>query len=114
MGAEKLDNNIKLIYAVAIKFLINQHADINRTAEILKDESLVEFIVVQDNFLTPTGRFADMILPACTQFETWGVEDGWKYGDEVILMPKNCRAAGGDDERLPHLRRHCRETRHRR
>jgi anaerobic dimethyl sulfoxide reductase subunit A len=29
-----------------------------------------------------------MILPACTQFETWGVEDGWKYGDEVILMPK--------------------------
>jgi anaerobic dimethyl sulfoxide reductase subunit A len=32
--------------------------------------------------------FADIILPACTQFETWGVEDGWKYGDEVILQPK--------------------------
>jgi anaerobic dimethyl sulfoxide reductase subunit A len=48
----------------------------------------VEFLVVQDNFLTPTARFADVILPACTQFETWGVEDGWKYGDEVILQPK--------------------------
>jgi anaerobic dimethyl sulfoxide reductase subunit A len=27
-------------------------------------------------------------LPACTSFETWGLEDGWKYGDEVILQPK--------------------------
>ncbi len=48
----------------------------------------VEFLVVQDNFLTSTGKFADIILPACTQFETWGVEDGWKYGDEIILQPK--------------------------
>ena len=43
---------------------------------------------MQDNFLTPTAKFADVVLPACTQFETWGVEDGWKYGDEVILQPK--------------------------
>ncbi len=87
-GADKLDNNIKLIYAVACNALVNQHGNINRTAKILQDESLVEFIAVQDNFLTPTGRFADILLPACTQFETYGLEDGWKYGDEVILMPK--------------------------
>ena len=87
-GAERLDNDIKLMYAVATNCLINQHADVNRSAEILRDESRVEFIAVQDNFLTPTGKFADIILPACTQFETWGVEDGWKYGDEVILQPK--------------------------
>jgi len=87
-GAERLDNNIKLIYAVASNALINQHANINRTAKILRDETLVEFLAVQDNFLTPSARFADLVLPACTQFETWGVEDGWKYGDEVLLMPK--------------------------
>ncbi len=87
-GAQRLDNDIKLIYAVATNCLINQHADVNRSAAILQDESKVEFIAVQDNFLTPTGKFADVILPACTQFETWGVEDGWKYGDEVILQPK--------------------------
>ena len=79
---------MKLIYAVATNALVNQHANVNRTARILADESKVEFLVVQDNFLTPTARFADVVLPACTQFETWGVEDGWKYGDEVILMPK--------------------------
>ncbi len=88
LGAAKLDSDIKLIYAVATNCLINQHADVNRSAAILKDETKVEFLVVQDNFLTPTGMFADLLLPACTQFETWGVEDGWKYGDEVILQPK--------------------------
>jgi anaerobic dimethyl sulfoxide reductase subunit A len=87
-GAERLDTGIKLIYAVASNALINQHANINRTAKILRDPALVEFIVVQDNFLTPTARFADIVLPAATQFETWGVGDGWKYGDEVLLMPK--------------------------
>ena len=87
-GTQQLDNDIKLIYGVATNCLINQHADINRTAEILRDDKKVEFLVVQDNFLTPTARFADIVLPACTQFETWGVEDGWKYGDEVILQPK--------------------------
>jgi len=87
-GVDKLDTNIKMIYAVACNALVNQHGNINRSVEILQDENLVEFIVVQDQFLTSTGKFADIILPACTQFETWGLEDGWKYGDELILMPK--------------------------
>ena len=87
-GVEKLDNDIKLIWAVASNILVNQHANINRTLKILEDETLVEFIAVQDNFLTPSAMYADLVLPACTQFETWGVQDGWKYGEEVFLMPK--------------------------
>lgn len=88
IGAEKLDNNIKLIWCVASNILINQHADTNRSAKILQDESLVEFIAVQDQFMTPSARYADLVLPVCTQLEMWGLEDGWKYGDEVILMPQ--------------------------
>ncbi|MFC2028394.1 DMSO/selenate family reductase complex A subunit [Chloroflexota bacterium] len=88
IGAEKLDNNIKMIYSAASNILINQHADTNKNARILKDEKLVEYIIVQDNFLTPSATYADLILPACTQFETWGVEDGWKFSDEIILQPK--------------------------
>jgi DmsA/YnfE family anaerobic dimethyl sulfoxide reductase A subunit len=87
-GVERLETSIKCIWAVACNALINQHGNVNRTARILADEKLVEFLLVQDNFLTPTGRFADILLPVCTQFETWGLEDGWKYGDEVILMPQ--------------------------
>lgn len=87
-GAEKLDNNLKLIWSVASNILINQHADTNRSARILKDTSKVEFICVQDQFLTPSAKFADLILPVCTQLETWGLQDGWKYGDEVIIAPK--------------------------
>jgi anaerobic dimethyl sulfoxide reductase subunit A len=83
----RLDTSIRLIWAVATNALINQHANVNRTARILADDSLVEFLAVQDNFLTPTARFADLVLPACTQLESWGLEDGWKYGDEVLLMP---------------------------
>ena len=87
-GVEKLDNNIKLIWNVASNILINQHADTNRSAKILKDTNLVEFIAVQDQFMTPSAKFADLVLPVCTQMEMWGLEDGWKYGDEVIIMPK--------------------------
>jgi len=87
-GVTRLDNNIKLIWCIASNILINQHSNINRTTSILRDENLVEFIAVQDNFLTPSAMFADLVLPACTQFETWGVEDGWKYGEEVFLTPK--------------------------
>lgn len=87
-GAEKLDNNIKLIWSVASNILVNQHGNINRTVEILKNPDLLEFIIVQDNFMTPSAKYADLVLPACTQFETWGVSDGWKYGEEVFLAPK--------------------------
>jgi anaerobic dimethyl sulfoxide reductase subunit A len=87
-GAERLGTDIKLLWAVASNLLINQHANVNRSARILGDESLVETVIVQDNFMTPTARYADLVLPACTQFETWGLADGWKYGEEIILMPK--------------------------
>lgn len=87
VGVDKLDNDIKFIFAVATNHL-NQHGNINRTADILADESKVEFIVHIDQFITPSMRYADVILPGATQFESYGAEDGWKYGDEVILMPK--------------------------
>ncbi len=87
-GAERLDGPVRGLWAVASNCLVNQHANVNRSARILADPGLVELLVVQDNFLTPTARFADLVLPACTQWETWGVQDGWKYGDEVILLPK--------------------------
>ncbi|NNK97466.1 MAG: molybdopterin-dependent oxidoreductase, partial [Xanthomonadales bacterium] len=88
VGIDRLPHGIKMIWAVASNAIVNQHANINRTIDIIKDTSKLEFFAVQDNFMTVTARFADLVLPACTQFETWGLEDGWKYGEEVILQPQ--------------------------
>jgi len=88
IGAEHLESDVKLLYAVATNCLLNQHMNVNRNARILADEDRVEFLIVQDHFLTPTGKFADLVLPACTSFETWGIQDGWKFSDELLLMPQ--------------------------
>jgi len=68
-GVERLSTGIKMIWNYAGNTLINQHADVNRTAKILADESLCEFILVHDLFLTPSARFADILLPDVTHLE---------------------------------------------
>lgn len=66
-GCDHLDSNIKMIYNIASNTLLNQHSDINHTKKILEDESLVECIVVSDVFMTPSAKYADILLP-CTSF----------------------------------------------
>lgn len=68
-GVAKLSTNIKMIWNYGSNTLINQHADINGTAAILADDSKCEFILVHDVFLTPSARFADILLPDVTHFE---------------------------------------------
>ena len=62
-GKDKLDVPIKMIFNYAGNTLTNQHSDINRTHEILQDESKCEFIVVWDTFLTDSAKYADLLLP---------------------------------------------------
>ncbi|WP_408956626.1 DMSO/selenate family reductase complex A subunit [Natroniella sp. ANB-PHB2] len=87
-GVDKLDNNIKLIMNLAGNALINQHSDCNRTAQILKDESKVEFIVVSELFMTSSAKFADILLPGDTFFERNNISTPWGYGDYVIYNNK--------------------------
>ncbi|MBZ7057575.1 molybdopterin-dependent oxidoreductase [Klebsiella quasipneumoniae] len=62
-GKEKLDVPIKFLWNYAGNTLINQHSDINKTHEILLDESKCETIVVIDNFMTSSAKYADLLLP---------------------------------------------------
>ena len=62
-GKAKLDVPIKFIWNYAGNTLVNQHSDINKTHEILKDETKCEMIVVIDNFMTSSARYADILLP---------------------------------------------------
>lgn len=68
-GKEKLDVPIKFIWNYAGNCLINQHADINRTHQILQDENWCEMIVVIDNHMTASAKYADILLPDCTTAE---------------------------------------------
>ena len=76
-----LESDIKMILNLAGNTLINQHGDINRTAEILRDESKCEFIVVSDLFMTASAKYADILLPGISMFECENITMPWKYGN---------------------------------
>jgi len=90
-------SNIKFIFNLASNTLVNQHADINRTIQILQDEKLVECIVVSDHFITPSAKFADVLLPADNSLERsdfgfpWSGEKYIVFGNKVVEPPGECR-----------------------
>lgn len=79
-GAKHLDCGIKMLFSLAGNCLINQHSDINRTKKILEEESLCEFIVCSDLFLTPSAKFADIVLPATSMLEGDNITPPWNQG----------------------------------
>lgn len=77
--------DIKFIYSMGGD-LFNQCPNVNKMVNALED---VEFIVGQDNFLTPTVRYADIVLPATTFWERNDVHTPWAgAGHYVIYMAK--------------------------
>ncbi len=87
-GQKTLRSNIKFIFNTASNTLINQHSNINRTDKILRDTSLVEYIVVIDQFMTPSAKYADVLLPAVTWMEKNDMATVWGLGDSLIFMNK--------------------------
>lgn len=88
LGVDKLNSPIKMLLNLAGDFIANQNPDINRTIRVLEDESLVEFIVVSDLFMTPSARYADILLPGNTFFERYNIGATWNNGDYFILSQK--------------------------
>lgn len=93
-GVERLSTGIKLIYNLAGNCLVNQHSDANATATLLSDESLVEFILVNDQFMTASAKFADIILPADNMLERDDILLPWAYGDYVLFSNKAIETVG--------------------
>ncbi len=93
-GGEKLPSDIKMIINLAGNCLINQHSDINRTAEILRDTSKCEFIVCSDLFMTASARFADILLPGVSPLEQNNISMPWQYGDFLGFAPKIVESVG--------------------
>ncbi|MEW6666690.1 MAG: DMSO/selenate family reductase complex A subunit [Thermodesulfobacteriota bacterium] len=69
MGKPRLETPIKFLWSFASNTLVNQHSDIGRTHRILADEGLCELIVLIDNVMTASARYADIVLPGSSCFE---------------------------------------------
>jgi anaerobic dimethyl sulfoxide reductase subunit A len=83
--------DIKLIYSVAGD-LFNQLPNVRRT---LAAAQRVEFMVVHDHFITPTARYADIVLPATTFWERNDVHTPWAgAGHYAIFMQKAIEPVG--------------------
>jgi anaerobic dimethyl sulfoxide reductase subunit A len=77
-------SDYKMIYTANVNYL-NQYPNVNKAVKALKS---LEFIAVQEQFMTSTARFADIILPTCTFFErndaVWGAGPHLAYQRKII------------------------------
>ncbi|MBI4301532.1 MAG: molybdopterin-dependent oxidoreductase [Chloroflexi bacterium] len=74
-------SDIKLIYVCGSNFFM-QRPNINKGVEALKK---VEFIVCHEQFLTPTARFADILIPVTTHLERNDICGIWGMGHSAIF-----------------------------
>src|SRR6185295_17776067 len=86
--------DIKMVYSAAGD-LFNQLPNVPR---IVASAQRLEFMVVHEHFMTPTARYADIVLPATTFWERNDVHVPWAgAGHYVIFMrqaleaPPECR-----------------------
>lgn len=99
-GKDKLDVPIKFIWNYAGNCLVNQHSQVNRSHEILQDDSKCEMIVVIDNFLTSSARYADILLPDLLTVEQEDIipnDNAGNMGYLIFIQP----VTGAKFERRP-------------
>lgn len=63
----------------------NQLTNINKEIQAIKK---LDFVVCNDATITPSGIWADVLLPACTHFERHDVALPWYKGHYYIHRPK--------------------------
>ncbi|GAB47089.1 DMSO/selenate family reductase complex A subunit [Mobilicoccus pelagius] len=85
-GVDKLSTGIKFMLSYGGNVLASQHGDVNRTKEIVSDESLCEFICVVDNQMTASAQLADLVLPDTTAAERWDLIPSEYTGDMAYLI----------------------------
>lgn len=77
-------SDIKMIYVVGHNIL-TQRQNTQKGVEAFRK---VEFVVCHEQFLTSTARYADILLPATTNFERYDIAFPWVKGSYAIFVHK--------------------------
>ncbi|PYM78150.1 MAG: hypothetical protein DME13_29535 [Candidatus Rokuibacteriota bacterium] len=80
--------DIKMVYSVGGD-LFNQTPNTHKTAAAAER---LEFMVVHDHFVTPTARYADVVLPATTFWERNDVHTPWAGAGHYVIFMKQAVA----------------------
>ena len=101
VGRDRLATGIKFLWNYAGNTIANQHSNINRTHDILQDETKCEFIVVIDTFMTASARYADILLPDLMPIEQPSiVANDWAGDAGYVLMNSQYLPAKGERKTL--------------
>src|SRR5207245_5105740 len=80
--------DIKMVYSVGGD-LFNQAPNVAKTLAAAEN---LEFMVVHDHFITPTARYADIVLPATTFWERNDVHTPWAGAGHYAIFMKQALA----------------------
>lgn len=86
-------HNYKFLWLSNTNYL-NQLGDVNKMAKAMQK---LDFVLVTEQFMTPTAKFADIVLPVCTTMER---NDFYASGDRFGLVNKVIEPLGESKSQL--------------
>jgi anaerobic dimethyl sulfoxide reductase subunit A len=86
----RMDPPLKMAYIVASN-LINRSPNTRANARALEQ---VDYVVVQDPFLTPTARYADLVLPVSIEMERPDLVGSWAHDSHLFYSRDVIEPAG--------------------